>query len=332
MRRLILPIFLCVALCACAAVTPAQTAVADPQATGFDSFIAGVRNDAAASGIGPRGLAALNTVYFEPSIVALDQKQPETTITFARYATSTLTPARITRGRALMAEHAELLNRIGNAYGVPPRFIVALWAKETDFGRNTGGENVIDALATLAYEGRRATFFRSELMQALRIVDRGDVTADAMQGSWAGAMGQCQFMPSSFFKYGADGDGDGRVDIWGDLADVFASTANYLHTEGWDPTLGWGREVRLTRALDPALVGLDKTKLHLSEWQRMGVRTLDGGNLPSRDIAASLIQPDGDGGRVFLVYDNFRVIMHWNKSTYFATSIGLLADAFGENP
>lgn len=340
MRHLIpsfpLCILLILALCACAETSPstaapAQRAVQPVVSGDFRAFIAGVRRDAAANGIGARGQAALNNVQFEQSVIDLDQKQPESRITFAKYAKSTVTPARIAKGRQLMAEHAALLQKTSARYGVPARFIVALWAKETDFGRNTGGENVIDALATLAYEGRRATFFRSELLNALKIVDQGHVRADDMLGSWAGAMGQCQFMPSSFFKYGADGDGDGRVDIWNDEADVFASTANYLHTEGWNPAIGWGREVHLTRSLDPAMIGLDKTPLRLSEWQRAGVRALDGAPLPSRDITASLIQPDGNGGRTFLVYDNYRIIMHWNKSTYFATSIGLLADAFGDS-
>lgn len=303
-------------------------AFAQSPSQGFGDFLAGVRQEAQQAGIGSRGLAALNGATFEADLIRLDRNQPESKLTFEKYLKNTVTPARIQRGQALMAEHAVLLNRIGRQYGVPPRFIVALWGKETDFGRNTGGQNIVDALATLAYEGRRADFFRQELIQALRIIDQGHIDASAMIGSWAGAMGQCQFMPSSFFKYAVDGDGDGRIDIWGDLADVFASTANYLRTEGWNEGLTWGREVSVPATLDQSYVGKEK-QMTLAQWSQLGVHTADDEPLPSRDLSASLVQPDGAGGRSFLIYDNFRVLLHWNKSTYFAASVGTLADAIG---
>lgn len=294
----------------------------------FASFLEGVRADASAAGVGSRGLAALNATTFRDNVIRLDRNQPESKITFEQYVKNTVTPARIARGQSLMQQFAPQLARAGQRYNVQPRFIVALWGKETDFGRNMGGTNVIDALATLAYEGRRADFFRTELIAALRIIDQGHVTRDKMIGSWAGAMGQCQFMPTSFFKYAVDGDGDGRIDIWNDEADVFASAANYLYTEGWSDQLTWGREVDAPASLDPIYIGKDKT-LTLAEWQIVGVRGSGGEPLPNRDLRASLVQPDGAGGRSFLIYDNFRVLLHWNKSTYFATSVGLLADAIG---
>ena len=306
----------------------AMPAIAQSDA-GFASFLAGVQADAQAAGISAHGVSALRGATFEASIIRLDQKQPEGQITFDKYLKSTITSARVERGQRLLAENATELNRVSRQYGVPAKIIVALWGKETDFGRNTGGESVISALATLAYEGRRADFFRNELIEALRIIDAGHIDAANMQGSWAGAMGQCQFMPTSFFKYAVDGDGDGRIDIWNDTTDVFASAANYLHTEGWNPAQGWGLEVNAPIDLDQSYVGKDKT-LTYAEWRQRGVTSLNGEVLPQKDTRVSLIQPDGANGRSFLITDNFRVLLHWNKSSYFAASVGLLADAIGD--
>ncbi|HSK40595.1 MAG TPA: lytic murein transglycosylase, partial [Arenibaculum sp.] len=213
-------------------------------ATDFAAWVGDLRREAVGRGISTCVLdAALHGVAPLPRVIELDRKQPERTITFARYLDRVVTPARVRRGRALHAEHRALLEEIGHRYGVQPRFIVALWGIETDFGRNTGGFDVIAALATLAYDGRRSAYFRSELLDALEILEQGHVRPEAMKGSWAGAMGQCQFMPSSFRRYAVDADGDGRRDIWSTLPDVFASTANYLGQAGWNPRYTWGREV-----------------------------------------------------------------------------------------
>jgi len=218
-----------------------------------------------------------------------------------------------------------LLKTIEAQYGVPPRIVIALWSVESSFGRNTGGYNVIESLATLAFAGRRQAFFRNELLEALRIVDEERMDPSAMNGSWAGAMGQSQFMPSTYRRHAVDHDGDGHRDIWENERDVFASMANYLAAEGWQRSLTWGREVRLSKPLPESEIGLDRRRT-LAEWNRLGVRTLGGKPLPKKKIEASLIQPDGPGGRSFLVYDNFRALMRWNRSTYFATTVGLLAD------
>jgi membrane-bound lytic murein transglycosylase B len=215
---------------------------------------------------------------------------------------------------------------------VPARFIVALWGIETGFGRNTGGMPVISALATLAYDGRRPAYFRGELLNALTILDQGHITPSLMVGSWAGAMGQCQFMPSTFLKFAVDWDGDGRRDIWTNRADALASAANYLSSEGWTTTLGWGRPVRLPPGLSPARLGLDTVK-SLDEWARLGVRAADGKPLPRREVQASIViaeSPKGSGaGPAFLVYDNFRTLMKWNRSIFFALAAGHLADRIG---
>jgi membrane-bound lytic murein transglycosylase B len=203
--------------------------------------------------------------------------------------------------------------------------IVALWGIESNFGGNTGGFDVIPSLATLAYDGRRAAFFRRELLAALRALDDEKIDSSLMRGSWAGAMGQCQFMPTTYLRHAVDHDGDGRRDIWDNEADVFASIANYLVAEGWQGGRIWGREVRLKRPLPPEEIGLENRR-GLAEWSKKGVQTPGGRPLPVAAMEASLIQPDGPGGRSFLVYDNFRALMRWNRSTYFAVSAGLLAD------
>jgi len=196
---------------------------------------------------------------------------------------------------------------------------------ETDFGRLTGGFPVISALATLAYDGRRSKYFRKALLGAIKIIDDGHIKAADMTGSWAGAMGQSQFMPSSFLAYAVDYDGDGRKNIWTSREDVFASTANYLARVGWKGDQTWGRAVRLPKDMDPALAGL-KIRKRLSQWRKLGVRRADGGALPKRDLMASLVLAEGPGSPAFLVYGNYRAILKWNRSTFYALAIGSLAD------
>ena len=189
---------------------------------------------------------------------------------------------------------------------------------------------MIPALATLAHDGRRSSFFRSELMNALKILDEGHISAQNMKGSWAGAMGQNQFMPSSFHSFAVDGNNDGKRDIWTSLPDVFASTANYLSRSGWKEDQRWGREVKVPAKLSKSLVG-KKIKKPIEEWSKLGITLPGGGKLPTAPgLKASLIAPDGLNGRTFLAYDNFHVIMKWNNSTYFATSVGLLADQIAQ--
>ena len=225
-------------------------------------------------------------------------------------------------------------------YGVPREYIVALWGIETNFGTNTGGYDVINALATLAWDGRRADFFKKEMFDALKIIDQGHITHANMKGSWAGAMGQNQFMPSSFHSFAVDGDGDGRKDIWTNKADVFASTANYLKTVGWKPSETWGREVKIPASLQAAIdaeQGKDlksRSVRSLQEWKDLGVTQMNGQPIPvAAGMRGTIIQPGGAGvGQAYLVYDNYRAFMHWNKSVYFATSVGLLANEIAKGP
>jgi membrane-bound lytic murein transglycosylase B len=254
-----------------------------------------------------------------------DRNQPEFTMTFAQYLPKVVSEKRVADGRARMQQYADLLKKVGEAYGVQPRFIVALWAVESDYGRVTGGYPVVGALATLAYGSTRPEMFRAELIDALKIIDHGDVTPAAMTGSWAGAMGQCQFMPSSFLHYAVDFDGKGQRNIWTDEGDVFASIANYLTRVHWRPDQTWGRQVRLPPGFDAKLIGL-KIEKSLGEWKRLGIRNQDGSALPQAAFPASLVAPDGPSGPAYLVYGNFRALMKWNRSTFFAASVGLLAD------
>ena len=298
-------------------------------AESFEEWRKGVRSEALGLGISAATFdAAFADIEPIPRVIELDRSQPEVTLTFDQYVERVVPESRVAKGRKLLAEHRDLLEPIGRKYGVPPRFIVALWGIETNFGQYLGGFPVIGALATLAHDGRRSAYFRQELLHALRILEDGHITADAMVGSWAGAMGQSQFMPSSFVNYAIDYDDDGRRDIWGTQGDVFASAANYLAQAGWHAGETWGRRVQLPASFDHALTGLEVKKT-LADWQALGLRRADGGALPQAAMNGSVVLPGGEGGPAYLVYDNYRTIMRWNRSFYFATSVGLLADGIG---
>jgi len=296
----------------------------------FNLWLEALRTEAIEKGIKPEIFDDLmSDVTPVEKIIALDKKQPERTITFEEYKERVVTASRIRKGRRLQSEYADTLKKIEEKYGVQKRFILALWAIETDFGRNVGGFYVPEALATLAYDGRRGQFFRNELLDALQIVNDGHIDKDNMKGSWAGAMGQSQFMPSSFIKFAVDYDGDKKKDIWKSRYDVFASIANYLDSVGWDSEGIWGRKVKLAPDFDMSLND-NKISKTLSEWQELGVRRADGRDLPVNKISASLIAPNNKKDDAFLVYDNYKTIMDWNKSNYFALSVGILSDAIGK--
>ncbi len=307
-----------------ALVLQSGTALADP---GFDQWVMGVKAEAQRRGISSLLLdEAFRGVEPLPRVLELDRNQPESTMTFTEYQQHIVSPTRIQQGRHMMALHRDLLEEVGRFYGVHPRFIVALWGIETNYGSNTGGFSTIEALATLAYDGRRSSYFRKELFNALEILEEGHSSVLMMKGSWAGAMGQSQFMPSSFLRFAVDYDGDGRKDIWTTPADVFGSAANYLSRSGWREGENWGRQAKLPPGFNPRHATL-KIKLPLQTWHQHGVRRANGRNLPQGNMKGSIVLPDGKKDPAYLVYHNFRVIMKWNRSTYFATSVGLLADA-----
>jgi membrane-bound lytic murein transglycosylase B len=292
----------------------------------YATWLQGIEQEAVTDGVSPQvAHDALANAMLDERVVALDQKQPEKTVTFDHYVKHIVSEDRVEQGRDLLEENETVLKKISQHFGVPPQIIVALWGIESSFGQDSGRYNIVDSLVTLAYEGRRADFFREELIEALHILDQEHLPATALRGSWAGAMGQSQFMPSTYLRYAIDGDNDGRRDIWNDNLDVWASIANYLAAEGWSADQTWGREVMLQDDLKDSEIGLDHHR-SLGEWTALGIVNIDGSNLPNKPLQASLIQPDGPDGRSFLVYDNFRALMRWNRSTYFATTVGLLAD------
>ncbi len=314
------------------AIAAAFLAFVQPAAGGtvsFQKWVEELHREAAAQGIRPSTLkSALGALKPLPRVIELDRKQPEFTLTFRQYMDKVVPAARVEKGRRLLRENRALLDEVGAKFGVQPRFMVAFWGIESDFGRLTGGFPVIHALATLAFDGRRSAYFRGELINALKILDGGHIGLAKMSGSWAGAMGQSQFMPSSFLAYAVDHDGDGRKDIWKTKADVFASAANYLARVGWKGDQTWGRPVRLPEGFDTGLASL-KVRKRLSEWQGLGVRRADGGDLPKRDLVASLVLAEGPESPAFLVYANYHAILKWNRSTFFALAVGSLAERIG---
>ena len=270
----------------------------------------------------------INSLEYLPRVVELDRRQPEGTMTHEEYMRRVIPEWKVKKARQAYKENHKLLSKAEEVTGVSSRFIVALWGKESNFGTITGGFHVPSALATLAFDGRRAKFFTNELMAATQILAEGHITVNEMKGSWAGAMGHCQFMPSSFLRLAKDANGDGKKDIWNDKEDIFVSMGNYLAQSGWDSSGTWGRQVKLTKAFSEYSIGKAHKK-KLSEWQSEGVRRGDLTDLPKVDLEAYLIAPGGEKGRIYLVYNNFDVIMKWNRSHYFATGVGYLADRIG---
>ena len=316
-------------LLACIASTAvAEEAVPSPAASAdhFAACIADIGVQARSAGVRDKTLdAVLPRIEYLPRVIELDRRQPEFTQTFAAYYDRRVTPNRVEKGRALLREHAVLLADVQRETGVPPQYIVAFWGLETNFGSYFGRMSVPNALATLACDDRRPAFFSNELVAALKILDAGDIELDAMEGSWAGAMGHMQFMPTTFLQHAVDGDGDGRRDLWGSLEDAFSSAGRFLAELGWEPGWRWGREVRLPVDFDHALAGRSNAR-SLSEWSALGVLDSRGMVMPAVDVEAAILVPHGHEGPAFVVYDNFEVIMRWNRSEYYALSVGRLAD------
>ncbi|MGO4726865.1 MULTISPECIES: lytic murein transglycosylase [unclassified Inquilinus] len=303
--------------------TPATSSLSDAQ--GFQQWVAAFRAEAAGRGISQATLAtAFDTVQFLPKVIDSDQSQSEFTKSVWTYLDSAVSPDRIRNGQAMLAQWSSAANSAEQRYGVPKQVIVAIWGIESNYGQNFGNIEIIDALATLGYEGRRQDFAKTELYAALQILQQGDISRDRMLGSWAGAMGNTQFLPSVFLSSAVDADGDGRRDIWGSIPDVMASTANYLAQSGWQRGQPWGVEVTLPPGFDYSVAELT-TKLPVAQWAAMGVRPVSGRTLPALGDA-SVITPAGARGPAFLVGPNFGVIMKYNASTSYALAVGHLSD------
>ncbi len=312
-------------------VAAAATPAAPVPDAAFTAWLTQARADAAKRGIKNAVIdQALGDIAPIPRVVELDGQQPEFSNTFTRYLNSAVSDRRVADGRAMMQKHAALLKQLEAQYGIPGRFLVAFWGLESNFGSDTGTYPVVTALATLAYDGRREAMFRDEMFKAMTILDQGHISYPKMKGSWAGAMGQTQFMPSVFLRLAVDQDNDGHKDIWTNVADALGSTANYLKNMGWDTERTWGREVQLPAGFDLRNVSLDvdaKENIKpLAEWAQLGLRRADGGPLPVLDIAASVLLPAGTKGPALLVYDNYRTTLRYNRSAFYAIAIGYLAD------
>ena len=310
-----------------AAAAASLAALPATGAEGFAGFVAAVSAEARRAGISDRILEqALGGLEPNAKVLELDRHQPEFTLTWDRYRASRVSDTRIGNGREASRGSRRWLEAASGRFGVDPGVIIGIWGLESNYGGNTGGFGVVEALATLAWEGRRASFFRPELLSALRILDHGDVPAARMTGSYAGAMGQPQFMPSSYLRYAVDLDGDGRRDIWDSRADVLGSIGNYLARSGWRSGERWGQEVRVPPGLDPGWAGRENRR-PLGQWARVGVTPVRGAWWGRADALAALVLPDGAGGDAFLTFGNFAVIRRYNPSDYYALAVGLLGDA-----
>ncbi len=294
--------------------------------TEFLACITVLSEKAKAAGISnPTITDRLAKAKFNKRVIELDRQQPEFSTTFADYFNRRVTDQRVAQGQALMIKHRVLLDQVVKQYGVPASYLLAFWGLETNYGSNFGNIPVVDSLATLACDTRRSDFFTGELISALRMLDEGIVSPDKMVGSWAGAMGNFQFMPSAFLQHALDYDGDNKRDLWNSTSDAMASAAKFLQSLGWQTRDPWGREVKLPIDF-PFLEAGSKISKPLSEWSKLGVKCADNTPLPQTDVNAVLLVPSGYQGPAFLLYDNFNVIMRWNRSEYYALAVANLAD------
>ena len=295
----------------------------------FSDFVTGISNEAERKGISSKLIKDFKTkVAFIPRVIELDRSQPEFKLTLDQYLARVVTSSRIKKANSKYKKNKKILKVISKHYGVQARFLVSLWGIETDFGRLTGGFPVVSALSTLAFEGRRHEYFKKELFNALKIINDGHITLSKMTGSWAGAMGQCQFMPSSFINYANDWDKDGSKNIWTSKPDVFASAANYLNKVGWSDKITWGRKVYIGQFNKE----LKENKYYLlNKWSSSGILNDNKTKLPNVKIKARLIIPNDYGNYGYLVYSNFDSLLNWNRSNYFAIAVGKLSDSINEN-
>jgi membrane-bound lytic murein transglycosylase B len=303
-----------------------QVPALSAEEAGFEACLADLQAQARSRGLAPWIVDELiPSLEQQPRVIELDRQQPEFVQTFERYFNARVTQQRVARGRELYEKHHDFLDALTRQYGIPGHYLVAFWGLETNFGGYLGNTPTLDSLATLACDQRRSKFFTSELMTALGLVERDGLDPATMRGSWAGAMGHTQFMPSTYRRAAVDGDGDGRIDLWGSPRDALASGARFLQQLGWERGLRWGREVRLPADFTYADAGLENAR-PLAEWAQAGVLRADGRRLPAVALKGAILVPAGHEGPAFLVYQNFHVIMGWNRSEFYALAVGHLAD------
>ncbi|RPA55334.1 lytic murein transglycosylase [Shewanella vesiculosa] len=332
-RRLsvfIASMFLSSTLLSACAVSASPDPVADvapaQEQADFATCVVTLQQKAKAAGISQQIIdTTVANLKYVPRVIELDNQQPEFTTTFGDYFDKRVTAWRVEQGKKMLAEHKSLLAKLTKEYGVPGQYIVAFWGLETNFGSYKGSMPVLDSLATLACDPRRSDYFTGELLQALTLKQQYNFADSKMVGSWAGAMGHTQFMPTNYRKYAVDGDGDGVADLWNSTDDALTSAANFLQHLGWKADERWGREVLIPSDYSFAYLG-GKHPLPLVKWRGLNVKQVNGQPLSTPDMQAALYLPAGHTGPAFLGYDNFNVIMRWNRSEFYAISVGHLAD------
>lgn len=299
----------------------------------FTDYVKALKTYAKGQGINDDTInIAFKDVYYIERVVQADKNQPEKKVTLDEYLSRAVSPARVQLAQEKYSQYYSQIHHATLLTKIPETYILALWGIESGYGKYQGKEDIISALSTLAFDGRREAFFVKELIAALTILQNGHIEKSQFKGSWAGAMGQNQFMPSSYLTYGLDGDGDGVIDIWNNMSDIFASTGNYLATVGWDAKQSWGNKIKLPSNFDTQLAGLENDKSRtVSEWLKTGVTFIDNRAKPAGINKAWIVIPDVDSGEGYLVSNNFRTLMHWNRSYYFAVSVGMLADSLTDS-
>lgn len=307
-----------------ASPAPSVTPATAEQRAGFDRWVSGFRGRAMAKGISASTFdRAFAQAYYNPDVIKLDRRQAEFSRPIWAYLDSAVSDTRLANGRKALAEHGRILSAVEARYGVPKEVVAAIWGMETSYGVNRGKTQIIPALATLAYDGRRGAFFEEQLVAALKILQAGDTDPANMRGSWAGAMGHTQFMPSTYLSYAADFQGDGRRDIWSDdPTDALASAANYLREMGWKPGQPWAVEVRVPAGFREAGKSIKKSP---AQWQAQGVQAVRGGRIPDHG-EASILMPAGANGPALMIFNNFRVISRYNNADSYVMGVGLLSD------
>jgi len=291
----------------------------------FGEFLQDIRQQAMEIGVSESTLnAALDNLVINQNIIKFDRSQAEFSQNFWKYINTRVSQYRLNNGIRALKDNRQLLNKIYQEYGVPPHIIVAFWGLETNYGHNTGSHNLVQSLATLSFDRRRSDFFTKQLLALLKLIDDGKIPLEST-GSWAGAMGNVQFMPTNVAKYGVDADGDGELGLWSSKKDIFSSAANFLQHIGWKRAERWGREVIIPENFDFQLANLS-TKKTINEWHQLGITNANGDRLPDSEFNASVLLPMGHNGPAFLVYRNFSAILNWNRSILYALSVGYLSD------
>lgn len=292
----------------------------------FSECTTRLAKQAISEGVDPKAAETIfSQLEYQPRVIELDRSQPEFVQTFPGYFSKRVTDWRVNKGREMFDKHEVLLHQLHAKYGIPPHYLLAFWGLETNFGSYKGKMPVLDSLATLACDQRRSKYFTQELLVAVKLMQREALKQEDMVGSWAGAMGHTQFMPSAYTHYAVDGDGDGQANLWDSEVDALSSAANFLAELGWQPGYRWGREVQLPDGFDYRLSGY-KNRRSLAEWQTLGLTRADGSPLSRTDMTAYVVVPAGHNGPAFLAYQNFRTIMRWNNSEFYAIAVGHLAD------